>query len=138
MRADSSNPSSDRGKWANRLLRRNHAKLVYESSDHADADILERAQNCLKTLQQEFEAAEFLFDRTAKGNIHRLFVRGEDDKIDDLFVESKRSIRKRATDESKILQTIPKRFWVIGIFGYFDSEEKHAQAQARAKTLLGS
>jgi hypothetical protein len=129
MRADVTNDkNSERGKWAFRLLNRDHPRCLYESSDHADALDLESSTTLLTSLQREFPDAELILDPDARGNVHKLFVRGETEKIDDLFIESKVGAHQRVTDQSKILQNIPKGFWVIRIYGYFKNEDEFGRA----------
>jgi len=136
MRQDAAmNDSAERGVWARRILRRNHPKLVYETSDHADAEDLERVKEIENRLSEEFPQAEIILDAKAKGNVHTLFIRGEPDKVDDLFVVKAGKNLRRVTEQSKILEKIPKGFWVIRLYGYFADDEEWRRARERARAF---
>ncbi|MGD0949036.1 MAG: HD domain-containing protein [Candidatus Binatia bacterium] len=136
MRQDATaDDSPERKRWAQRILRRNHPKLIYETSDHADAEDLDRVKEIEKRLSEDFPGSEIILDAKAKGNVHKLFIRGEEEKVDDLFVVRGGKNQRRVTEQSKILEKVPKGFWVIRLYGYFGGDEQCRRARERAGNL---
>jgi len=125
---------SERAKWAQRILGRRHPHCIYESNDHADAADFDRVQQVQMHLQDEFPDVELILDSKARGSVHKLFVRGEEEKVDDLFVV-KEDFKERVTERSKVLEKVPKSFWVIRLYGYLGSAEALAAARARTREL---
>jgi hypothetical protein len=93
------------------------------------------AKRTLSTLEQEFSEAELLLDERASGNIHSLFVRGDQEMVDDLFVVDRSGWMQRFSELSKIVEKIPKRFWVIRIFAYFSDDDQRTAVAQRVREI---
>lgn len=136
MRRDAAGENgSERQTWAERILRRNHPRVVYETTDHADALDLTIVRGVHDQLRAEFPDYEFFLDEEARGWIHKLYVRGDQEYVDDLFVVDRYGRRSSFSTWSRIVEKIPKQFWVIRISGYFPSRDERERASQRAREL---
>lgn len=115
----------DRGKWAKRILRRDHHRVVHETGVDANAIDLRRSKEVLSALAQKFAEQEFLHD-VSKGKIHMLVT--EEDKSDEGLVNLP-LIGKDKPDgyigyESQVLRKIPREFQCARIFSNLTRGDK--------------
>ena len=120
--------------WAQRIVRRQHPRRIWELGDDADARHRRTAERIIAMVQDRFPKAELFLD-DAEGNIHKLFVQGESEIIEDLFIVPRRGARVRLTERSSIIRTIPKKFRVVRVFGYFTSDSERNKAVDIAKGI---
>lgn len=125
-------PEDPRARWAKRLLMRDHPRLVWERGDHADIMDRDTAQRILRTLKAEFTDVEFLFDDNAKGAIHKLYVPGDVEEVDNIFIVERNGSTYPLSYRSKVIEKIPKRFWVLRIFAYFKDAAQREAVTRRA------
>lgn len=90
-------------------------------------------------LQQEFPSVVLVPDLDASGKVHSLWVPGEQDAADDLFViESSARASVRAisiAERSAVIEKVPKLFWVIRLFAYARDDAQAENLRARAEEL---
>ena len=102
--------------YADRIINRKHHKLILELGDHADADNFKKVKDIFNKIKSENEKIDFIFD-DGIGNIHKLFIAGEQKIENDLFIVEKKSDNyERLTEQSRIISKIPKDFRVLRIF----------------------
>jgi len=123
MMADAAT-NSPRAEIAKRILGRNHHKVVYHTGDSADALQLRKAKRILQSLGEQFSGIDFWLDDDAKGSIHKLMARGqqEESKVEDFFIVEKSGAITLITEDSAILEKIPREFRVVRIYADADSE----------------
>jgi hypothetical protein len=126
---------SERQRWAERLVRRLHPRLVREWGDHADIQDFQTAKRVLQTLQDEFKEVEFLFDDKASGSIHKVYVPGDTERVDDLFIVPRIGQPVQFATQSKVIADIRKQFWVLRIFAYFSDTDQRQRVTERALQL---
>lgn len=108
---------------ARRILRRHHHRVVYGTSDHADARDVTRALKVKKALEDEYPNVEFMIDLEASGNIHKFYVRGDEDSGEEFPIFDPVSTNYRGlSDESPIFAKLPKRFKVVRIYAGIEKE----------------
>jgi HD superfamily phosphohydrolase len=109
--------SAERHKYAIYIRERKHHRVVYETSNNADARDMRIAVEIEKRLRQKYEGVDFILDRDARSAVHKFYVKG-DEKIGDEFpiydTISKRF--SRISEESSIFEKIPRSFHVIRIY----------------------
>src|SRR5262249_34628384 len=108
--ADAKRPDTEAGKWASRIVERRHHRLVYETSDHADAQQLRRSKHLKQALEKQYDR-EFVMDTVTK-RIHDLEVPGDPDPGVQLQVVGPSGQRRLVTEESRVLASIPRKFQV--------------------------
>lgn len=121
------NANNERSSIANRIVNRKHHKVVYETGDSADAIKLRKAKRILNTLKNEFNTIDFWLDDNAKGSIHKLTAPGqqEESKVEDLFLVNKNGEGRLITEDSAVLEKIPREFRSVRI--YADAEKNVLQ-----------
>lgn len=114
--AKSSEPGK-RFELAKRIQFRKHHKSVYESGDNADAIKLRKAGRILKQLQTDFPQVDFYLD-DARASIHKVSYPGQQDgsKVEDFFIVNKNGSGVLITEDSEILEKIPKEFRSVRIY----------------------
>lgn len=125
IKSDAQTRDDERGKWAKYIHNRKIFKLILESSDHADAKDLASYRYAFDYLKKKYSDIVFIFDHKSKGNLHKLYVPGaeqEEGKIDDFFVVDSFGKVKRLTDESLIINKIPRTFNTLRIFADIEDE----------------
>ena len=106
-----------RQQLARRILNRQHHRVVYGTSDHADARDVTRAFKVKKALEDQYPNVEFLIDLEASGNIHKFFVKGDDDSGEEFPIYDAVSGSYRGlSEESPIIAKLPKRFKVVRVY----------------------
>ena len=107
----------DRQNYAQRIVKRNHHRVVYETSDQADAKEKRIAIDVEKKLRQRHPEVDFILDLKAEGKVHKFFVRGEEEYGDEFPIYNTVSDQfLRLSEESSIFENIPKTFHVIRIY----------------------
>jgi hypothetical protein len=102
--------------YASRIINRSHHKLIFEKGDHADALDMKAIKSVYQILMKDYPDLDFVFDE-GKGNIHKLYVEGDQEIIEDLFVIDKEvGTHERLTNKSKIIAKIPKEFRVLRLY----------------------
>jgi uncharacterized protein len=115
--ANGKSEEKERQKYARRIVERSHHHVVYETGSHADARDVRVAVEVDKKLRQKYAKIDFILDRDAEGTVHKFYIKG-DEKLGDEFpiydTVSKRY--SRLSEESSILEKIPRSFHVIRIY----------------------
>lgn len=126
--------ATDRGKWANRIVRRQHHRSIYETGDNADLDKLKKAKRILRELTKEFDNVDFYLDDSPLP-IHKLAIPGqqEEQEIEDLYVVDKHDHYVKLTHDSAIISKIPKRVRNVRIFADANEDTLKAVAQKVAE-----
>lgn len=107
----------ERKNYAQRIVERNHHRVVYETSDQADAKERRIAINIEKTLGERYPKVDFILDLKAEGKVHKFFVRGEEEYGDEFPIYNTVSGQYLTlSEESSIFEKIPKTFHVIRIY----------------------
>ncbi len=107
----------DRQNYARRILERSHHHVVYETGGQADARDRRLAIAVEKKLRQQYPNIDFILDRTARGTVHKFFVRGDEEYGDEFPIYDTVSGRySRLSEESSIFEKIPRAFHVIRIY----------------------
>lgn len=109
---DADNPAYD---WANRICTRKYHRLVYETSEFADARMVKKARGILKELQNKYPKTDFIIDDNARGVIHKFYRQGDDQEGEEFYVIHKYR-ECLITDESAVLRMIKPKFQVIRIY----------------------
>jgi hypothetical protein len=128
----------ERRRWAERITGRKHPYMLWERGDHADYLKLVEAKNIVYRLSSEFEGLEILFDDKANGWIHKLWIPGDQEPLDNIFIVERDGSMEPFSARSKIIEKIPKQFWVIRIFAYFSDEAQKTAVLKRVKELESS
>jgi HD superfamily phosphohydrolase len=107
----------ERQNYARRIVERNHHRVVYETSDQADAKERRIAINIETTLRERYPKIDFILDLKAEGKVHKFFVRGDEEYGDEFPIYNTVSGQYlRLSEESSIFENIPKTFHVIRIY----------------------
>lgn len=115
--ADGGAADPQRKRFAQRILERQHHRVVYGTTDHADAKDVTRAIKVKKALEVQYPHVEFLIDMGASGNIHKFYVKGDEDLGEEFPIYDAVSASYRGlSDESPIIARLPKRFRVVRIY----------------------
>jgi HD superfamily phosphohydrolase len=123
----------ERQKYARRIVERNHHRVVYESSDQADAKEKRIAIEVEKKLREQHPEIDFILDLKAEGKVHKFFVRGDEEYGDEFPIYNTVSGQySRLSEESSIFENIPKTFHVIRI--YADISKDHLK-ELRKETV---
>ncbi|MBW1616597.1 MAG: HD domain-containing protein [Deltaproteobacteria bacterium] len=102
--------------YAYRITNRKHHKLILEVGDHADANDLRKVKKVFDNIKSQYKDIDFILD-DGSGSIYKLFVAGDQELDNDLFIVEKNSdISNRLTGKSRIISIIPKAFRVFRIF----------------------
>jgi len=121
MRDDAKSSEADlvRQKWARRILNRQHHRVVFETTDHAQPDEERVAVRLKNTLIRQYPNVDFIIDLDARGTVHKFYVQGEDEEMGEEFpiYDSVSGTTSRLSVESRIFKKVPKRFRVIRIYG---------------------
>jgi HD superfamily phosphohydrolase len=112
--AETKNPRSP---WAQRIARRSHHKVVYETGDNADLILLKKAKRIFELLKTRFKSVDFYLDNNAK-SIHKLTVHGQQDeeRVEDFFLVEKDGTPRLITEQSGVLEKIPATFRSVRIY----------------------
>jgi uncharacterized protein len=108
---------TDREIYATRIINRDHHHVVYETTNHADANDVRLTLTLEKALRHKYPEIDFILDRDARGVVHKFYVKGDEEIGDEFPIRD--SISKkyhRLWEESSIFETIPKVFHVIRIY----------------------
>jgi len=106
-----------RQRLAQRILERQHHRVVYGTSDHADARDVTRAIRVKNSLEARYPDVDFLIDAGASGNIHKFYVRGDEDLGEEFPIyDAVSATYGGLSDESPIIAKLPKRFKVVRIY----------------------
>ena len=117
MVSDFQNRQSRRNQVASQILRRKHHKLVFETSERADARDKRDIVTLYDELKDRFKKGDFELDTRAEGTIHRFYVRGDEEEGDEFKVFTKySSVPVSLTRESSIVESLPKRFAVYRVY----------------------
>jgi hypothetical protein len=112
---DAKDPTTETGKWAARIVNRNHHREVFSTPVTESQLLITKAKSVAKELLFQYNKTEQMFD-LAKGNIHKL-LRREDSEGD--WVELKLTgtgNERLVTEDSQVLKTIPRAFFCARIF----------------------
>lgn len=114
--ADTSSPAHE---WARRLFRREHHRMVFESREHEDILGARAVRDLHKAAQAKYPEWDFALDDSGRRDVHQLLVSGDTEEIADIIVLDERTGQtKHIGYASKIIQKIPKAFWVLRIYAY--------------------
>jgi uncharacterized protein len=102
----------DRGErtiWANRILNRDHHRLVHETGLNADAMDIGRSRRVFQGLRERFPAVDFIQDRGSVA-IHNLLIPGDldDENRIKFTLVSRDGAGRQVAEESQILGKIPR------------------------------
>jgi len=113
--ADAGN--GDRKKYALCIRERKHHHVVYETSNHADAEEMRLTIEVEKKLRGKYPEIDFILDKDARGAVHTFYVKG-DEKIGDEFpiYDTVSGRYSRLSEESSIFEKIRRSFHVIRIY----------------------
>jgi hypothetical protein len=115
--ADAEAGEGDRRKWARRICRREHHRVVHETGVNADAMDIGWSLEVLSALQERYPDQEFLWDN-AQGRIHKLLVPGDPSDVGQerlSLVGGSRRTRQMG-HESQVLHHLPRQFQCARIF----------------------
>lgn len=103
--------------WAQRIVERNHHRVVYETGDNADRARLQRIKRLFNELRKTFEAVDFFLDDSPV-SIYKLSIPGdqEEQQVQDLYIRERNGNHTLLTHESAIISKIPKRVRTVRIF----------------------
>ncbi|CFX06340.1 HD domain [Syntrophomonas zehnderi OL-4] len=121
---------------ATRICCRQHHSVIYETSEFADARTLRKAKGIFQNLENNSSNYNFILDEKAKGSIHKFFVPGEHDEGIELQVVHKQR-HTLITEESSILEKIPKLFHVVRIYVNEKDQAKLNDLRIKAKKIEG-
>jgi HD superfamily phosphohydrolase len=123
--------------YAQRIIERKHHKVILEIGDHADALDMKAVKDVYTEIKEENKDIDFVFVE-GKGNTHKLFVEGDQEMHEDLFiVDNESGTSERLTDKSKIIARIPKNFRVLRIFAdVADDKERKGKLTKRSSELF--
>ena len=103
--------------YSRRILERGHHHVVYETGSHADASDVRVAIEVDKRLRQKYTDIDFILDLDARGAVHKFYVKGDEKLGDEFPIYDTVSQRySRLSEESSILEKIPRSFHVIRIY----------------------
>lgn len=114
---DSENGETERKKWANRIVQRNHHKMVYETGVNLDAIGLRKFKSLVSQVKARYGDIDFLED-ISSASIHKILRTGDQEGVDSVpltLILSKGHSRQLG-EESQIIQTIPRRFQQARIY----------------------
>lgn len=113
-----STSDEDRGKWARRILNRQHHRVVYETSSHASPKDEKIALKVSAALKERFPKVEFIED-VAAGTIHNFYVEGVDETLGEEFpvFDPVSGRYLPLSKESRIFEKVPKPFRIIRVYG---------------------
>jgi HD superfamily phosphohydrolase len=130
--------TSERAKWACRIVNRQHHRCILDSGDYADQQRLKVFGRVVRKLKQEFSDPEidFYLD-DAPLDVHKLSIPGEqqDSKVEDLYIVDKNGEKKLLTDESGIINKIPKGVRTLRIFAFPNKTATIKELASRARDL---
>lgn len=116
IRHHAENKESPAHQWARRLVDREHHRMVLERGDFADANDEIRAKKLVEEARKRYKGWDFILDK-GTGSVHKLFVPGDQEKVDDFFVLDTRTGHVESIGErSRIIEKIPKSFCVLRVF----------------------
>jgi HD superfamily phosphohydrolase len=120
--------------WARRIVERNHHRLILGTGDYADEHRLKRMGRVNRKLREEFSDVDFFLDDAAH-SIHKLTVPGEQDPQEDLYIVEKSGRLKLLSEDSAIIEKIPKRVRTVRIFADAKDETLLKEIRTRAGAL---
>jgi uncharacterized protein len=114
---DAEHDAGDRGKWAKRIVDRNHHRVVHDTGVNARAMDLRRSKEVLAGLQTQFPEREFLWV-LSEGSIHKLLMPddAEDTDFVKLNVVGSDGRSKPIAFVSQVLGKVPREFQCARIF----------------------
>lgn len=117
IRNDAENSTNRESKeLANRITRRTHHSVVYETNDHAGYYSSKEAIKVCERLKKEHgDRIDLILDE-AKGKIHNFLRREDEEAGDEFFVQDDNGRNRLLTEESKVIRDMPKGFKVIRIY----------------------
>ncbi len=134
----SMNPAPERQKWARRILNREHHRVVFETTDHAQPDDERVARKVEKALKDRYQDVDFRIDLNARGSVHKFYVKDKDEQMGEEFpvYDTVSGRYSRLSDESRIVKEVPKRFRVIRVYadvpkGRLEEYRDFARSKAR-------
>ena len=118
--ADSRSRTGDaeRRGWAQRIVNRQHHRVVYETSSHASPKDEKIALKVEGALKKRYPRTDFILDR-AEQRIHDFYIEGVDEKMGEEFPVFD-TVTERylpLSKESRIFEKVPKSFRIIRIYG---------------------
>ncbi len=117
MISDSQNQRASTHQVASRILARKHHKLIFETSERADARDKRDVVTLYKGLRDQFKNGDFKLDTESVGTIHKFYVHGDEIEGDDFKVFTKySSVPISLTRESCVIDKLPKHFAVYRIY----------------------
>jgi uncharacterized protein len=125
MAQDANERDNERTALARRIIHRRHHRVVYQTGDSADSLQLRKAKRILGHLRERFGDVDFWIDDNAKGSIHKLISPGQQDdaKVEDFFIVEKSGKYRQITEDSAILEKIPREFRTVRIYADANNEK---------------
>jgi hypothetical protein len=128
--------SSDRAKWACRIINREHHRCILDSGDYADQQRLRVIKRVHNKLKEEFPDVDFYLDN-ATHDVHKLAIPGEqqDSIVEDLYIAEDNGSKRLLAAESGIINKIPKGGRTVRIFAFPSSIATIKELANRAREL---
>lgn len=128
--------TSDRAKWACRIINRQHHRCILDSGDYADQQRLKVIKRVQNKLRVEFPEVDFHLDDAAH-DVHKLAIPGEqqDPKVEDLYIVEKNGDKRLLAAESGIINKIPKSVRTVRIFAFPSGTATIKKLADRAREL---
>jgi len=121
-----------RKKWAERIVRRNHHRMVYETGENLNAISSKKFKQLYSKIQEQFPDIEFIRDISQAG-IHKILTPKDDSdegRATITLIGPGKS-RRGIGEESQIFQSIPRNFQCGRIF----ADLTHEQTERRKEVV---
>lgn len=121
---DAKRGSEKRKKWAERIVQRNHHRMVYETGENLNAFSKQKFKRLFLKVQERFSDIEFIEDMSEAG-IHKILTpndQSEEGRVTITLIGPGKS-HCEIGEESQIFQSIPHKFQCGRIFADLSHEQ---------------
>lgn len=118
-------------KWAKKITKREHHRVIHETGLDADAVCLRRSGELLSTIEAKYPELDFVYD-TATASIHKLYVPGDEKMLVDLRLIGSDGHTRSVGEESQVIRSLPRRFQCARIYCDFGNISARVQKEIRA------
>jgi len=122
---DSEKANGEAKFWADKICKRKHDRVVFDSTFNADAKMIMHAKTVLDALRKEFPSGNFTPDEIEPVSIHRQMIPGDSEEAGlELYLTGLGKPDRSMGEESPIIRGMPRKFQCYRIYSDVEPENE--------------